>query len=136
MTLLEKFADPTLIKTLPFGEKMLASFYVAILGMGVTFLALVILWGVIALLGKFVAGFEKKEKNIKIVKEAPKAKKAVVQDVPEEDDFELIAVIAAAIAAATDQSVNQIFVKNIKRVEDNAATWKRAGIVSQMSNRM
>lgn len=136
MTLLEKFADPTIIQTMPFGDKMLASFYVAILGMGVTFLALVLLWAVIGLLSKLVAGIEKKDKNIKIVKESPKAKQIVTEDIPKGDDLELVAVIAAAIATATNQPINQIFVKNIKRVGDSTTAWKKAGISSQMSSRM
>ncbi len=136
MTLLEKFADPTIIQTMPFGDKMMASFYVAILGMGVTFLALVILWGVITLLSTVVAGFEKKDKNIKVVKETTKAKEVVTEDIPKGDDLELVAVIAAAIAAATNQPVSQIFVKNIRRTTDSATAWKKSGIASQMSSRM
>ncbi|MEA3422578.1 MAG: OadG family protein [Bacillota bacterium] len=136
MTLLERFADPTIIQNMPFGEKMMASFYVAILGMGVTFLALVILWGAITILSKFVAGYEKKDKNIKVVKETAKVKEVVTENNSKDDDFELVAVIAAAIAAATNQPVDRIFVKNIKRATDSATAWKKSGIASQMSSRM
>lgn len=136
MTLLEKFADPTIIKSMPFADKMLASFYVAILGMGVTFLALLILWGSIILLGKFTNKIEKKNNNTKIVKEQPKIEKIVTEDISKDDDLELVAVIAAAIAATTNQPISKIFVKNIKRVGDNTTAWKKAGIASQMSNRM
>ncbi|MCD6434776.1 MAG: OadG family protein [Clostridiales bacterium] len=136
MTLLERFADPNIINTMSFGDKMIASLYVAILGMGVTFLALFLLWGAIVMLSKFVSGFEKKDKNIKIVKEAPKSKKVVVEDVSKEDNLELVAVIAAAIAFATNQPIDKFFVRNIRRVGDSKAAWKKAGIANQMSQRM
>jgi len=136
MTLLEKFADPTIIKSMPFADKMLASLYVAILGMGVTFLSLIILWGSIILLGKFVNKIEKKNNNIKIVKKEPKVDKIVAEDISKDDNLELVAVIAAAIAATTNQAISKIFVKNIKRVGDNTSAWRNAGIASQMSNRM
>ncbi|MBN2259339.1 MAG: OadG family protein [Clostridiales bacterium] len=136
MTLLERFADPTIIHSMSFGDKMLASTYVTILGMGITFMALIILWGAIVILGKVVRGLEKKSAAIQIVKESPKVQAVKSESAVEEDDYELVAVITAAIAAVTNQPINQIYVKNIRRVGDNLPVWQKAGIANQISKRM
>ena len=133
MTLLEKFADPTIINTLSFNEKLLASTYVAILGMGITFLALTILWFTINMLTKVVVGSNKKKSNVEVVKEVPIVNTTTVV---ETNDIEIVAVITAAIATVTNQPMNKIFVKNIRRVNDNTPTWQKVGIASQVSNRM
>lgn len=136
MTLLERFADPSLIINMTFGEKMLASTYVTILGMGITFLALIILWVAIALLTRVIHGIENKEKQVKVVKTQPQTAAPVVEIVEETDDLELVAVITAAIAAATNQPMNQIIVKNIRRVGGNIPTWQQMGINNQLAKRM
>jgi sodium pump decarboxylase gamma subunit len=139
MTLLERFADPSIIHSMSFGEKMMASGYVAILGMGITFIALVILWVAIAIMSRVIAGFENKKSEVKIVKAPVKAdpNPALAEvHVSEADDLELVAVLTAAIAAATQQPINQIFVRNIRRVEGNLPAWQRAGISKQVAKRM
>lgn len=139
MTLLERFADPTIIQSMSFGEKMMASVYVAVLGMGITFIALVILWGAIAIMSRVIAGFENKKTEVKVVKEQPVVDSSPVEASVQEsasDEKELVAVITAAIAAITEQPANQIFVRNIRRVEGNLPAWQRAGIAKQVAKRM
>lgn len=45
----------------------------------------------------------------------------------EEDNTELVAVIAAAIASMTGKNVNSLVVKNIKRIPDSNSSWARTG---------
>lgn len=52
MNLMEKFADPQLIHGLSMGEKLTGSGITALMGMGVTFLVLIFLWGCIALMNR------------------------------------------------------------------------------------
>lgn len=132
--LLEKFANPEIMPTLTFGEKMLATFYTTVLGMLITFTALVLIWILTVLLSKFVQAFENKGKaNIVEVKEESK----VVQQtqVVEDDDEELIAVISAAIAASLNTSIHNIVVSNIVRVNDATPSWGVAGRSEQMNSR-
>ncbi|OPL07829.1 MAG: hypothetical protein AVO33_03565 [delta proteobacterium ML8_F1] len=138
MTLLERFANPDLIVQMEFSEKLLASTYVALLGIGITFLALILLWGVIEIQSRLVAGIDKKAEGVKV---APQAKAPVATGQKEAaaepaEDFELVAVIAAALAAATGQPVNQIVVKNIRRIAGEQPAWKSAGINAQFFKRM
>lgn len=123
-----------------FGEKMVASGYVAILGMGITFLALIILWGAIAVMSRVIAGFENKSKaalTVKApVKETQKAVEPVQEAVNAADDAELVAVITAALSAMTEKPMSMLFVRNIRRLEEAGPAWQRAGIAKQVGKRM
>lgn len=140
MTLLEKFADPNVISSMSFGEKMLATLYTTILGMGITFAALVVIWGTTTLMSKIIRGFEEKNKPeiVKVsntAKPAAEAVKVEEKTDEEEDDEELIAVISAAIAASLNTSIHNIVVRNIVRVDDRTPAWGKAGIIEQMNSR-
>ena len=133
--LLEKFADPAIMPTLTFGEKMLATFYTTVLGMLITFTSLILIWGLTLLLSKFVQSIENKGKaNIVEVKEEPKVVQEA-QAIVEEDDEELIAVISAAVAASLNTSIHNIVVSNIVRVNDATPSWGVAGRSEQMNSR-
>ncbi|MBR5741507.1 MAG: OadG family protein, partial [Firmicutes bacterium] len=58
--LMERFANPELFKGLTFGEKMAGGGVTLLMGMGMTFLILCIIWGCIALMGKIFRASEKK----------------------------------------------------------------------------
>ncbi|MCT4604603.1 MAG: OadG family protein [Marinisporobacter sp.] len=133
LSLLEKFADPEIMQTLSMGEKMLASLYVMILGMTVTFVALCILWGLIVIMSNMINGTKKKDTNVvkapvKVIAPAP------VAEVEKEEDEELVAVITAAIAASLQTSTHNIIVRNITRVSDVTPAWGRMGRMEQMNN--
>jgi len=131
--LLDKFADPNLIHSMTFGEKMLATFYTTVLGMLITFTALIIIWIMTVLLSKFVQSIENKGKaDIVEVKETPQV---IKQAVEEEDDEELVAVISAAIAASLNTPIHNIVVTNIVRVNDSTPSWGVAGRTEQMNSR-
>lgn len=133
VSLLEKFANPEMLEQLTLGEKFLGSMYIAILGMAITFIALMILWGLIIIMGKVLNTTQPKKKEVNVVKEA--AKPAPVEKKDEEEPEELVAVITAAIAASLGTSSSNIVVRNIVRVPDTTPAWGRAGRTEQM-NRM
>ena len=116
------------------GEKMTKAGMNTLMGMGVVFAVLIFIAWVIDMF-KYISVFEKKMKERKEAKTAAPAPAAVpapaaapapveepaVEDVS--DDTELIAVIAAAIAAAEGKtSTNGLVVRSIKRVQKS--NWK------------
>lgn len=134
MSLLDKFANPEIMPTLTFSEKMLATFYTTVLGMLITFSALILIWGLTVLLSMVVKLIENKGKAT-IVEVKPEATPAVEAVVAEEEDEELIAVITAAIAASMNTSIHNIVVSNIVRVNDVTPSWGVAGRSEQMNSR-
>ena len=98
-----------------------------LLGMGTVFIVLILISLIIScftLITKLQNRSEAKKKAA-----VEEVKPAVVETIPDEaeeyvDDNELIAVIAAAIAAAEGTSVDGFRVRSIKRSKNNA--WKRA----------
>ena len=120
---------PTSITFTPeysFGEKMEKAAMNTLLGMGTVFVVLIFISILISLF-KYItaiqAAFAKQEAA------APAAPAPVVEAVEAEeeelvDDLELVAVITAAIAAASNSSTDGLVVRSIKRAP--GAKWKRA----------
>ena len=133
--LLERFANPEMLEKMTLGEKFLGSTYIAILGMAITFVALMILWGLIIVMGKVLNTTKPKKKEVNIAKTVPAPKPTPVVKEKEEEPEELVAVITAAIAASLGTSSSNIVVRNIVRVPDTTPAWGRAGRTEQM-NRM
>lgn len=132
--LLAKFGDPNVIHTLTTSDKLFAGLITTLLGMGITFSALVILQFVIAWMDKLL-NRKKQEVQVKTSEITPPLPKK--ETPPEEtDDKELIAVITTAIAAQMKTSADNIIIRNIEKVEDRSPLWNRAGIIEQMSNRL
>lgn len=100
MSLLQKLASPEHIVHMSLGDKLMGSFYVAVLGMLITFIALLVLWGLINCMTLFVNG-----------KETNKPKPQVVK---KDDDEELVAVITAAIMSMNGN--RKIGIKDIVRI--------------------
>lgn len=114
LSLLETFVNSDLMKNLSMGDKMLASLYVMILGMGATFVALCILWGLITIMSKIINGIPKEvEKDVHGATSIP----SIIGN-KEENRYELVAVITAAIAEIMETSTKNIVIKNISRVVD------------------
>lgn len=112
-----------------FGEKMEKAALNTLLGMGTVFVVLILISLIIGCFGfipKIQEMFSKKAKEEKAEK-VEKAANAVVQVVEEEelsDDLELVAVIAAAIAASEGAaSTDGFVVRSIKRA---GSKWQRA----------
>lgn len=135
-TLIERFANPDLIKAMPLGEKMLASLYVTLLGMAITFVALIILWVMIALMSRILG--TKPAPKAAAPKPAPVPKAAMpAEPAPAaEADGQLIAVISAAIAASLETSIHNIVVTGIRRTDEQTPAWGRMGRLEQMKTRV
>lgn len=124
--------EPTSISIAPeytVGENMTRAAMNTVMGMGTVFVVLIFI-SLIIYSFKFISIFENKLK----AKSAPAAPAPAAAPVPvaaapveeEElvDDLELVAVITAAIAAATNSSTDGLVVRSIKRAP--GAKWKRA----------
>ena len=135
--IMEVFKDPNTIHTLSMGEKMSATLFVTILGMGITFTALVFIWGCIAVMSRALKNYDNKATAPQAAKKAAPAPTPVVEAaaVEEAEDEELIAVISAAVAASLNTSVHNIIVRNIVPVQDTTPSWGRAGRMEQMNTR-
>lgn len=132
--LMKLFGNPETIKSLSAGDKMMGVGVTVILGMGITVLALIFIMYIIGFMTSVMA-----EKPKPVAESTPAATPAQSAPVQEEEvatnDEELVAVIAAAVAAHLGTSANNLVVRNIRRVADAAPAWGKAGIVDQMSTR-
>jgi len=129
--LLLHLADPQAIKSLSFMEKMAGGLLVTFLGMGITFLALILLQFIIALLAKGLAVPEQKSTPVRTdsVTNEPTSHEGTSEE-------ELIAVISAAVAMKMQRSTSEIVLRNIRRIEEPTPLWNRAGILDQMNMRL
>ncbi len=139
MTLLEQMK--VTIDTMTMGERFLGSLQVTFLGVAIVFVALAMLFIIIKILDTFVHKAESGAARKKEMKAAAEAKARESEQpetteseaVPDEkDEGELVAVIAAAIAASMETSTHNIVVRNIVRTPDHAPAWNRLGRMQQI----
>lgn len=141
--ILEIFSDKEMIQTLSFSEKMLGVAVTVILGMGLTFLVLIVLQYLIGVLTSFM--IEKPSDKNKQTNNASGDKKVTKEIVNEQDDDivedsivdnteELVAAITAALTLKLGRE-NRFIVKDIVRVADNTPVWNRTGLLEQMTSR-
>lgn len=150
MGLMEKFADPALFDSLSFSEKMGGSAVTMLMGMGITFIILCILWGFVAFLGKLMDAAQKKNKASDPVKaDASKANAlsaaaadetaagiAADTQAPQADDEVIAAVIAAAVCAYQESGgTGNLVVKKISRVSGGTNLWVNAAREDCMQSR-
>lgn len=114
-----------------------ASGMVMCVGLGIVFLVLVILMLVLYLFK--VIFYKKGSDNKKTIDTTPAvdASPAVqtVQDEPEENEEELIAVLTAAVAASLNTSTYNLQIKSYRRIKDNRPSWNKEGLRETISNR-
>lgn len=107
--------DINLDKVYSLGETMTKAAMNTAMGMGTVFVMLIIISLIISCF-TLVNKAQKKAENKKAASApAPAAAPAPVVEAVQTDDLELIAVIAAAIAAATGSSTDDFVVRSIKR---------------------
>ncbi len=128
--LLAAFSQPETMKTLALSDTLYAGIVTTILGMGITFSALIILLFVISLMDK---ALNKKKQPDAVAPAQPEQQPAEPQ---QQDDGELIAAITTAIAMSLKTSTTNIVVRNIQKVENHTPQWHKAGILEQMNNRL
>jgi sodium pump decarboxylase gamma subunit len=128
--LLTVFSDPSKFESLTATQRLSAALITTVLGMGITFVVLILLQFVLGLFDKF-AGPQEQPKAA-----APKAapKKAEVEPVSQTDD-ELVPVIAASLAVMLQTPASNIVIRDVRRLEDRSSPWSRAGVVDQMQTR-
>ncbi|SDO80969.1 OadG family protein [Desulforhopalus singaporensis] len=133
--LLAQFANPSIVKGLAFSDKMTASVITTILGMGITFAALIILLFIISWTNRILHPKRAVTTSVKKFDQvAPAAPEEPER--PETDDLELVAAITASLALVLKVPPSGIVIKNIQRVEHDTPAWNRAGLVEQMNNRL
>lgn len=133
MSLMDKFADPSLFTSLGFGEKMAGSAITMLMGLGVTFCVLLLLWAFIAIMGKcmdWASSAKKGEKASKAETEAvatPSVAAAAPAAVSSNTDDVVAAVIAAAIAAyQSNGGTGNLVVRKISRISGETTLWASA----------
>lgn len=128
MGLMDKFADPALIDTLSFGEKMAGSAVTMLMGMGITFVVLCLLWGFVAIMGKAMGAVSKGDKASAKTEAAATPSGAAAPIVTAKADDEIIAaVIAAAIAAYQGNGgTGSLVVRKISRISGETTLWTNA----------
>lgn len=132
--LLEIFSNGELIESLSMGDKVTASLITTVLGMGITFSALVILLFIMIWMNKLL---NKTPAAVAANQPAPAPKatpKPTAQ--PQVDENEIVAAITTAIAMSLGTSASNIVIRNIEKVEEQAPQWNRAGVIEQMNSRL
>lgn len=149
MSLMEKFADPDMMHSLSFADKMAGAGLTTLMGMGITFIILILLWFLISVMTKMLVGSKVKKEETKPEQpvvaaaetkaetaaesvnatETKEAEMASSGEVTEEiEDEQLVAVITAAIAAAQGPEImSNLVIRNIRRVAGPTVTWARVG---------
>lgn len=144
MSLMEQFSNPETMHALSFGDKMLGSTVTMLMGMGVTFLILCILWAFIAIMGKVMAAVDTKKVAPAAAAAAPAAAPApaaaapAAADAPAGEDADVIAaVIAAAIAAygGGDEIKTNLVVRKIVRIPSTSTPWSVAARTDVIDSR-
>lgn len=100
------------------GEKMQKAALNTLMGMGTVFVMLIVICLIIscfAVIPKIEKKLKSRKKQVEPAQQQIPLEPAEQIPVPETDDLELIAVIAAAIAASTGQSTDDFVVRSIKR---------------------
>ncbi|RQD70423.1 MAG: sodium pump decarboxylase subunit gamma [Tindallia sp. MSAO_Bac2] len=145
MTLLERLSVASHEMTL--AERFFASVQVALMGIGIVFAALFMLFLIIKVLEKGVAQSDvgaKKKKDQEVAsvpaqatadtKEEAAPEEDAAQDTQEQE--QLVAVITAAVAASLHTSTHNIVVRNIVRTNDTAPAWNRLGRIQQINRQL
>lgn len=127
--LLAEFANPEAMHSLSAADKLTAGLITTVLGMGITFVALVVLQFLISWMDKLL--------NTEKGTETPAIATVVkATESSGTDDTELIAVISSAIAMKLGTSTDRFIIKNVEKMADATPAWNRAGIIEQINNRL
>jgi sodium pump decarboxylase gamma subunit len=104
------------------GEKLTFTLQVTLVGMGTVFAVLILLWFILTIFGRVSQYFSAKPQAsseivepVVVVQEQKPLTETVVKDMPETNEEELIAVITAAISAATQKPASGFRVTSFKK---------------------
>lgn len=137
MSLMEQFANPTYFEGLSMGERLTGATVTMCMGLGITFAVLVILWVCIAVMAKITHRSTKASDSAAApaVAPAPAETPAPAAETADMADGELVAVIAAAVAAMENTVVSNLVVKKITRVSGPTNAWASAGLSECIDSR-
>ena len=142
MSLMEQFANPTYFEGLSMGERLTGATVTMCMGLGITFAVLVILWVCIAIMAKLTNRSTKASDSAAAPAAAPAPAAAAPAETPapaaapaDMADGELVAVIAAAVAAMENTVVSNLVVKKITRVSGPTNAWASAGLSECIDSR-
>ena len=141
MSLMEQFADPTYFEGLSMGERLTGATVTMCMGLGITFAVLVILWVCIAVMAKITHRSTKASDSAAAPAAAPALAAAPAEtpapaaETADMADGELVAVIAAAVAAMENTVVSNLVVKKITRVSGPTNAWASAGLSECIDSR-
>lgn len=143
LSLMEKFSDPALITSLSTGEIGLGALITMIMGLGTTFVILILLWGIVALQAKIIGGTEKKKaESVASSASAPVAQSPAPLSIKDESGNEvtspeLVAAITAAIEAyeSGGRVSSNLVIRKINRAVGQGTAWSKAGIDATISSR-
>lgn len=116
------------------GDKLVNGLGVTILGMGVVFAVLVILSFALDIL-RISAGENKKKATPSEEVEKTENIANVTENAQQEDE-EIIAVISAAIASLSGNSIEEFFIKSIKPIPQKNNIWASIGRQERMLDRL
>lgn len=136
MSLMEKFADPALIGTLTSGEKATGALITTFMGMGITFVVLILLWGTISLMNKAIAATAVNAACLPINGLHPNTSLPAMQEDVQADE-QLVAAITAAISAyeGARGGNGKLVVRKITRVKGQNSAWANAGTMDSIKTR-
>lgn len=137
MSLLERLANQQEFANMTMNDKLLATLYVAILGMGITFLVLIFLQYCIKFMSWMLKWNSRKEAVTVQESNVTLERPIHPEWKPEQDENEeeLIAVITAAVVACMSCPADGVVVRNIRRIHGGAPSWAKAGLADQMTVR-
>ncbi len=127
MTLMEQFVNPDLFDGLSMADRLAGATVTMCMGLGLTFIILILLWAAISIMGRILGTTKSKKKT----EAAPAVEPVAVQETApaaETDNAELVAVIAAAVAASENTLVSNLVVRKINRISGQAPAWNSAGL--------
>jgi len=136
-SMMEMFANPDLFGQLSLGEKLAGAGVTTLMGMGITFIVLLILWACIAIMSRALKAADKKEAPAPAAAApAAAAPAAPAAAAPAADNGELIAVITAAIAALEGSAAaSNLIVRKINRISGETPSWANAGHMDCIDSR-
>lgn len=140
-SLMELFRDPNTIHSLSMSEKLLGSLITMVLGLGITFTVLILIWIFISLMGKTLEAADRKREAAAAAKQTPAQAETAVPaaaaaaPVEETTDDSLAAVISAAIAAYEGAAADNLVVKRITRLSGDSTPWAAAANEARMATR-
>ncbi len=133
MDYLNILQDASLLADASMADKLIACLIVTVLGMGITFAALLILWVSISTMSHLLNP-KKKEAAVEVKKVEPVQAPSEPAVEEEANSEELIAVIAAAVAASLNTSIITLLFECRSCIRWITA-WNSAGRQEQMNTR-